>query len=246
MKTKHIFRVFFVNLLTAIILITDSCKKSEDNTNIAPPSETVTDLDGNVYNTIKIGSQVWLQENLSVTHYRNGDPVPFIIDNNQWLAADSGAYSNYNNDAALVSFYGRLYNWYAVNDSRLLSPVGWHIPTDNEWKILELYLGMTTNQADSVFYRGTTEGGKLKESGTVHWTAPNTGATNSTGFNGLPGGYRSNTFLDKSTNGYWWTSSKASFDQAIFRSISYDKSGIVRSTYHMNETLGLSIRCVKD
>ena len=246
MKTKQIFLMFLSIFLVCQTFITESCKKSKDNSSTYQYGDTVTDIDGNVYHTIKIGSQVWFQENLAVTHYRNGNPVPFIADNNQWLTSDSGAYCNYSNDVSLVTVYGRLYNWYAVNDSRLLSPVGWHIPSDNEWKILEMYLGMSNDQADSVSYRGTTEGGKLKESGTSHWTTPNTGATNNSGFNGLPGGYRSDTFLEKSTGGYWWSSSQASSDEAIFRGLTYDKSGIIRSTYHGNETLGLSLRCIKD
>jgi uncharacterized protein (TIGR02145 family) len=246
MKTKGISRTLIVILATALALITGSCKKSGEDPNNVPSGETVTDVDGNVYHTIKIGTQVWMQENLAVTHYRNGDPVPWISIDSLWLAADSGAYCDYGNDVTLISTYGRLYNWYAVNDSRMLSPAGWHIPTDSEWKILEMYLGMTGEQADSVFYRGTTEGGKLKETGTNHWAAPNEGATNSSGFTALPGGYRSDTFHDKSVTGNWWTSSKASPDEAIHRSVSCARSGIVRGTYHMNETLGLSIRCVKD
>ena len=118
MKTKQIFRLILAFQLMCLMLITAGCKKSQDNSDAVQPVVTVTDIDGNVYHTIKTGSQTWLQENLAVTHYRNGDPVPFITNNNQWLAADSGAYCNYHNDASLVTVYGRLYNWYAVNDSR--------------------------------------------------------------------------------------------------------------------------------
>lgn len=246
MKKANKYKASLSMLMSLLICITVSCKKSDDSSNSQPPGNTVKDIDGNVYHTIQIGNQVWLQENLLVTHYRNGDPVPLITDGEQWLSADSGAYCNYNNDGSQQAVYRRLYNWYAVNDSRMLSPAGWHIPTDDEWKTLEKYLGMTQEQADSVFYRGTTEGGKLKETGTTHWLGPNTGATNSSGFSGLPGGYRSNAFGELNHSGYWWTSSKASADEAIFRVISYDKAGIVRSTYHMDETLGLSIRCIKD
>jgi len=237
--------VYISILLFFLVSITVNCKKSDDSSN-TPASETVKDFDGNIYHTVKIGSQVWMVENLSVTHYRNGDPVTLITDSNQWLAADSGAYCNYNNDASLVHTYGRLYNWHAVNDGRFLSPAGWHIPTDEEWKALEMYLGMTQAQADSVFYRGTTEGGELKETGISHWIAPNDGATNSSGFTALPGGYRAYLFTDLYSSGCWWTSSKASADEAIFRVLSYVRAGIVRNAYHQDETLGLSVRCIKD
>jgi uncharacterized protein (TIGR02145 family) len=233
-------------ILYICIALVSGCKKSEDTKIVVPPADTVTDIDGNVYHTVQIGTQVWLRENLAVTHYRNGDPVQLITDAYQWIAADSGAYCNYNNDASLVPVYGRLYNWYAVMDSRMLSPAGWHIPTDEEWKTLEKSLGMTAEQADSVFYHGTTEGGKLKEAGTTHWYSPNAGATNSSGFCGLPGGYRADAFISLTTGGFWWSTSKATADEAIFMGLSYDKGGIVRSTYHGNAILGLSIRCVKD
>jgi uncharacterized protein (TIGR02145 family) len=236
------------SFLTIIIVIflTGSCKKEADNSIVNQPTDTFSDIDGNVYHAVKIGEQVWMEENLAVTHYRNGDPVTHIADNDLWLGTDSGAYCNYNNDTNSVGTYGRLYNWYAVDDSRLLSPVGWHIPSDEEWKQLEMFLGMTTAHADSVTLRGTNEGGKLKETGNTHWNAPNKGATNSSGFTALPAGYRTFEFEFRNSYGAWWTASKASPDEAIYRSLTYDKSGIIRMYYMMDETTGLSVRCIKD
>lgn len=140
-----------------------------------PP--TVTDYDGNVYQTVLIGDQCWMMENLKVTHYRNGDPIPHVTDGVTWGNLTSGAYCNYNNDEGNVATYGRLYNWYAVDDSRNIAPAGWHVPSDAEWQTLVDYLG-----GDAV------AGGKMKEAGTTHWASPNTGATNESGFTALPGG----------------------------------------------------------
>ena len=143
-------------------------------------AQTVTDIDGNVYNTVTIGTQVWMKENLKVTHYNNGDEIPNIEDNAAWTGLSNGAYCNYQNDNDFVDTYGRLYNWFAVDDGREICPTGWHIATDAEWTILSDYLGGRH-----------IAGGKLKEAGTTHWASPNTGATNSSGFTGLPSGMRS-------------------------------------------------------
>ncbi len=206
---------------------------------------TVTDIDGNVYQTVKIGDQWWMMENLKVTHYRNGDPIPHITNNGEWAISDSGAYCNYNNDSSNVSAYGRLYNWLAVVDSRHLPPAGWHIPSDDEWKQLERYLGMSQSQADTTGWRGTDEGGKLKETGTAHWGAPNTGATNSSYFTARPGGYRdySGWFYNRGYFGAFWTSTPAS-SLAWYRGLYYDRSTIDRGWHY--RTSGISVRCVKD
>ena len=156
----------------------------------------MTDIDGNTYQTVKIGNQWWIAENLNVTHYQNGDAIPNVTDSAAWWGLTSGAYCNYNNDAANVAVYGRLYNWYAVHDSRNIAPAGWHVPSDAEWQTLVDYLG-----GDPV------AGGKMKEAGTTHWISPNTGATNESGFSGLPGGYRHTDgyYYDISYSASFWT-----------------------------------------
>ncbi len=176
--------------------------------NCGPETGTVTDIDGNVYQTVTIGTQVWMAENLKVTHYRNGEAIPNVTDNATWEGLTTGAYSEYDNDINNVATYGRLYNWYSVSDIRNMAPAGWHVPTDAEWKQLEMYLGMSQAQADATGWRGTTEGGKLKESGTTHWISPNTGATNESGFTGLPGGYRASNgpYTDISISASFWSS----------------------------------------
>ncbi|MEW5925574.1 MAG: FISUMP domain-containing protein, partial [Candidatus Zixiibacteriota bacterium] len=145
----------------------------------AETTGTATDIDGNVYHTIKIGSQWWMVENLRVTHYKNGDPIPNVTDNAEWGGLTTGAYCDYSNNACYADAFGRLYNWHAVSDERDIAPDGWHVPSDAEWQILIDYLGGSA-----------VAGGKMKEAGFGHWTAPNTGATNECGFTGLPAGSR--------------------------------------------------------
>ncbi|MCK4358753.1 MAG: fibrobacter succinogenes major paralogous domain-containing protein [Candidatus Cloacimonetes bacterium] len=210
-------------------------------------TSTVTDIDGNIYQIIKIGDQWWLAENLRVTHYRNGDPIPEVTDNSAWVGLTTGAYCNYDNDDGYVSTYGHLYNWYAVDDSRGIAPDGWHVPTDDEWKELEMYLGMTQAQADDIGWRGTDEGGKLKETGYEHWNSPNTVATNESGFTALPGGcryYCLGDFCLMDTYAYFWSSSEYYGSYAWCRFLSYHYSFVSRNSQSKYE--GFSFRCVKD
>ncbi|NQT26384.1 PKD domain-containing protein [candidate division KSB1 bacterium] len=148
----------------------------------AQETGTVTDIDGNVYQTVKIGVQWWMAENLKVTHYNNGDAIPNVTDNTEWDNLTSGAYCNYNNDVTNIATYGRLYNFYTVKDARGIAPNGWHVSTEGDWEVLAHYLGGAANEA----------GGKLKEAGFAHWNYPNNGATNESGFTALPAGMRWN------------------------------------------------------
>jgi uncharacterized protein (TIGR02145 family) len=206
----------------------------------------VEDIDGNVYQTVTIGDQVWMAENLKVTHYRNGDPIPHVTDDNEWDGVSTGAYCEYGNDPANVETYGRLYNWYAVEDSRNIAPEGWHVPTDEEWKQLEMHLGMSQAEADGYVWRGTDEGGKLKEAGTTHWQSPNTGATNESGFSALPGGGRSHYghFLNMGYYADFWSSTESSSYDAWYRSLDCNDSQVFR--YGFNKQFGFSVRCVRD
>jgi len=161
----------------------------------------LTDIDDNEYQTVKIGDQWWMAENLKTTRYRNGDAIPANLDNAQWQNTTSDAYAVYphgdvdgiNSEEEMVDAYGKLYNWYAVDDERGLCPTGWHIPSDDEWKQLEMYLGMTREDADNPgsISRGIDEGGKMKSIRTEpdthpRWDSPNEGVTNESGFSGLP------------------------------------------------------------
>ena len=209
----------------------------------------LTDIDGNVYKTVQIGEQIWMAENMEVTHYRNGDAVAFVSDNTAWSNLATGAYCNYGNNSGNVDTYGRLYNWYVINDSRNIAPAGWHVPTDEDWKILEIYLGMSRSEADgtgNLGYRGTDEGAKLKESGYVHWNSPNTGATNESEFTALPAGYRYSTggFNHLGYFAFFWSSTSYNLERAWDRSVAYDHSEVYRNKD--TKRSGYSIRLIKD
>ena len=193
---------------------------------------TATDIDGNIYHTVTIGTQVWMVENLKTTRYNNGTVIPLVKDSAAWAALTIPGYCWYNDSATYGNTYGALYNFYAVNTGKL-APTGWHVPTDSEWSVLTTYLG-----GDSV------AGGPLKEAGTVHWASPNTGATNSTGFTALPGGYRMNdgAFVYIGLNGYWWSSTYDGPGALFYREMSYDTTGVHRSFADVS----FSVRCIKN
>jgi uncharacterized protein (TIGR02145 family) len=214
------------------LLLFNSCEKDNGENN---PSNTVTDIEGNIYHTVTIGLQVWMVENLRTTRYNDGTPIPVVPDNLYWSRLTTGAYSDYDNTPDSSKIYGKLYNWYAVNDARKLAPVGWHVPSDEEWGILLTYLG-----GESV------AGGKLKETGTDHWESPNVGATNEYGFTALPGGRRdfSGTFNFIRHNGYFWSSTEWNTPSAYYKFMFYNGSHVAWLAYH--KTQGLSVRCIRD
>lgn len=189
--------------------------------------------------TIIIGTQQWMQKNLEVTKYRNGDEIPFEPDGNRWSQLTTGAWCYYNNVQSNGITYGKLYNWYAVNDPRGLAPLGWHIPNNDEWKTLSTFLG------------GTSEaGGKMKTIGNISWKSPNTGATNECGFSALPGGcaapYGGGALLI-GEEAWWWSSSQSTTSSTIafFNQLKYsDKTLYLNS--QSDKKRGLSVRCVKD
>ncbi len=160
----------FVSFFIIVVFIFSGCKKDNENP-VTPAAGTVTDNDGNVYHTVAIGKQVWMAEDLKTTKYNDGTPIPLVTDGTAWVNLNTPGCCWYNNDAdTYKATYGALYNWYAVNTGKL-APAGWRVASDADWKTLEMSLGMTQTQADSTDYRGTDEGGKLKESGTMHWHA---------------------------------------------------------------------------
>jgi uncharacterized protein (TIGR02145 family) len=193
------------------------------------PFTTQSGSNGNV----TICSQVWMTTNLDVTNYRNGDPIPQVTDPTQWVGLTTGAWCYYNNDPANVTIYGKLYNWYAVNDSRGLAPQGWHIPSDAEWTTLSTCLGGEA-------------GGAMKEVGTTHWSTPNYGASNSSGFTGLPGGYRGyvGTFYHIGGYGYWWGSTEYGTNYAWYRLLGDDNGDLGRN--FTTKPNGFSVRCLRD
>ena len=216
---------------------TDTTKTS--NTTIGKPGPNITDSEGNSYKTVTIGTQTWMAENLKVSKYSDGTTIPNIIDNAQWSQLTTDAWSYYNNDAANNAKYGKLYNWYAVskttNGNKNVCPTGWHVPTDAEWKVLTDYLG-----GDSIAV------GKLKEVGTTSWKSPNTGATNTSLFTGLPGGYRGSSGNDYSIggSGNWWSSTEGNALNAWYRTLTFNDGDASRDDSGKGN--GLSVRCLRD
>ena len=243
MKIKILVNLMCLSMV--FLFFVQSCEKNptsaEEN-----KTGTVTDIDGNVYQTVQIGDQLWMAENLKVTHYRNGDEILNVTDAAEWQNLTAGAYCNYGNDDSNADTYGSLYNWYAVNDSRNIAPAGWHVPSDDEWKTLEMYLGMSQSEADGTGRRGTDEGGKMKETGTTHWYSPNTGATNESGFSALPGGYRYyyGYFGGMGYYAGFWSSTEYDSDYAWSWSLDYGNSDVYR--YSLYKQGGFSVRCIRD
>jgi uncharacterized protein (TIGR02145 family) len=236
-KKKYNLRLSLLLFMGFSVFSTLSCKKKDEHPDIIYFNPNITysylmDQQGNIYKTLTIGTQIWMAENLKTTIYRNGDSIPNIMDS-LWDYLDTGAYCNYNNDIHLNN-KGRLYNWYAVNDSRYLAPEGWHIPSDSEWTVLINYLGEDN------------AGGKMKEAGFAHWYSPNAGADNSSGFSAIPAGarYEQGFFFGAGAGTSYWSATEADSFEAWHYSLSsnYEKVG----RYFSNKTFGISVRCVKD
>lgn len=226
MKKKY-FKITFL-LLILIGLV--SCSKEETNTAqpiAARPTAPITAFH------IQIGTQKWMIKNLDVSRYRNGDPIPQVTDQTQWANLTTGAWCYYNNESSNGRIYGKLYNWYAVNDPRGLCPAGYHIPSDAEWTALTTFLG------------GEPEaGGKMKA--LTSWFSPNNEATNSSGFTGLAGGCRTDVGVFSSifNNGIWWSSTEYVPSFAYCRAMSFNFGNVYREIYGKN--YGMSVRCLKD
>jgi len=209
-------------------------------------SQTVTDFEGNVYKTVKIGNQVWMAQNLNTTHYANGDTIgttyrPIIDISSDTTPKYQWAYRGSDSIAAI---YGRLYTWYTATDNRNICPVGLHLPSDEEWKELETFIGMPKGIVDSLHERGTDQGNQLKDTGNAYWFVNNTGATNSVGFTALPGGYwvNNNGFNGIGTFALFWSSTDSNSSEAYFRYLYCFYDGVGR--YIRSKDWGFSIRCM--
>ncbi len=208
---KH--RFFLKAILWLLLVSVFGCEKEETP---VYSGETVTDIDGNVYNTVKIGDQLWMAEDLKVTRYNDGTPVQYISEKTAWANNQSGAYCWFNNEEA----WGALYNWYAVNMGEL-APEGWHIPSHLDWAALADYIG-----GEEV------AGGKLKESGGERWSSPNAGATNDYWFTAFPGGFREldGDFSSFGGVAYWWSSTEFDGANSWARHIFWNSTAIERAT----------------
>ena len=240
--------ILLIALFSLIALIGPGCKKQD----VGPGNSgnTVTDIDGNVYKTVAIGTQVWLEGNLQVKHFRNGDPIPVSAGMKRGNMGDTTAAAwYYNNDESNFVDYGLLYNWWAANDPRIIAPLGYHVPSDEDW-------GTLINSLGGNYYLiggDTIAGVKLKEAGNVHWgqlgdPRSNAEATNSSNWSGRPGGvvYQGN-FGNMRGYGAWWASTPGigvQKDEAYEMVLSLNKRGAQQALNY--KTTGLSVRCVMD
>lgn len=218
-----------------------------------PGAPTVTDIDGNVYNTVQIGNQCWMKENLKTTTYRNGTAIPNVTDGNAWSNLTTGAYVWYDNDISWKDSYGALYNWFTTVDPSGLCPTGWHVPTFDEWTALAGYIGGTSsphgNELKSCRQVNSPLGGGCNTSEHPRWeedTYYGNYGTDDYGFSALPGGYR---YYDINFNmvgnmGQWWTSTVYSSYFAWTRSLHYYYGGVFVYSYDMRN--GFSVRCLRD
>jgi uncharacterized protein (TIGR02145 family) len=197
-------------------------------------ANTVTDIDGNVYHSVTIGTQTWMAENLKTTRLRDGTAIPLVNDSTDWSNLTTPGYCWYNDSAIYGNTYGALYNWFAVNTGKL-APIGWHVPKDTEWTVLTTYLG-----------GDKAAGGPLKDTGTTYWLSPNGGATNSSGFSALPGGCRryDGSFGTMGNNGYWWSATAYNATYSWNYGITYGNAFMFRG--YFDYRCGFTVRCVRD
>ncbi len=216
-------------IMAAVFPLVVGCVKNP--TQPQPATGTVSDIDGNVYDYVTIGSQTWMAEDLKTTHYNDGTAIPLVTDASTWSNLTKAGYCWYNNDsAANKATYGALYNWYAANTGKL-APAGWHVATNAEWNVLITFVG-----GDSV------AGGELKDTSVLLWAPPNTGATNAYGFAAVPGGCRvtNGAFNGMDGSAFWWsaTANSRGLDMLYVSAfVNRDSSGV---------RAGFSVRCVRD
>jgi uncharacterized protein (TIGR02145 family) len=230
--------------ISCIIVVLLTFESISFESNAQESSDPLKDIDGNVYKTVKIGTQIWLAENLKTARYSDSTEIPYVINDTAWAELKTAAYCWYNNAIANKSEYGALYNWYAVNTNKLC-PTGWHVPGKDDWTTLAVYVN--------------ENGGKLKDVGPIRWNNPkynpNIGATNESGFTALLGGFRSGegAFHSIRQAGSWWSASdciecdtypELKLNDAWHISLGAKSSGY--GNQHDNKSYGYSIRCMKD
>jgi uncharacterized protein (TIGR02145 family) len=232
--------LFFLICLTSLLQV--NCEKDEEK------ALTVKDIEGNVYNTVKIGEQIWMTENLKTTKLNTGTSIPLISDYGNWSNRTTPAYCWFDNDSSTYAqTYGVLYNWYTINTDALC-PTGWHVPTDGEWAELELNLGLSSADTNLLGLRGSNEGSKIAGNEDL-WNVGallNDTCFEETGFMALPGGYRSSAaiFYGEGDCARFWSSSEYNNDNALFRYLDNTESKIGRQ--YSEKMHGRSVRCIKD
>ena len=237
MKRKFYLPFF---LIAGVLLLFSSCAVNKTT------GRKVKDIDGNEYKTVIIGEQEWMSENLKTTKFNDGTSIPNVTDINEWRHLNTPGYIWYENDISKKEIYGALYNWFAVGCGRLC-PEGWHIPSDNDWKELELLSGMTPEQIEGTGMRGTDQGGKLKEAGNRTWISPNEGATDEFGLSIVPSGRIdiNGVFVGNTSGGTYWTSTETSISCAYYRHFAVKSKQIGRNPLG-EKKYGLAVRCIKD
>ena len=235
-SSPRLVALLFGGVLLIVAVLVARCSKRLD-------SGMIWDMEGNGYKTRLIGTQWWTAENLNVSFYANGDSIPQVQDAEQWATLTSGAWCYYDNNPDNGERYGRLYNWFAVNDPRGLAPEGWHVPSEEEWQELENAMGMSSAVADTQGWFGTTQGALLKNSS--GWDERGNG-TDSGGFSALPAGFRaldgSFCLIGKSVS--FWSSSDYGWDLVWYRTLAADRTEIRRKLG--TKERGFSVRLVKD
>jgi uncharacterized protein (TIGR02145 family) len=212
--------------------------------------QSISDIDGNIYKTIKIDDQEWMAENLKTTRFNDGSAIPLVTEDDMWIRQNTPGYCwYYNNEAVFKNIYGGYYNWYAVSAGKLC-PSGWHVPSEDEWNKLKLFLGMTPDQLEegSELFPNTTAGNKIKETGTVNWVEENTDATNESGFTALPGGWRNSSasFDGEGEAGGWWSAAVLTPYHVILANWVADFTASIFRSHGLTENTGQNVRCVKD
>lgn len=252
MKKNRIF-IFCLAILFAIQISCNKDDSSEDEN--LETGGTVEDIDGNTYQTVRIGSQVWMVENLRTSKYLNGDLIPYVSEDNEWKGLTTGAYCNYNNDTNMGDKFGKLYNWHVVNDSRRIAPEGWHVPTVSDWETLMSY---TESKIGPSITAAKTMAANVEwmKSDTIGAIGNDLSKNNSTGFSALPAGYRKHDgmYYRLSESTTWWSSdvlpesylpTKGGRSVHLYNHISTTYKIGVR-VGHDDFNQGSSIRCIKN
>jgi uncharacterized protein (TIGR02145 family) len=237
-----------VGTYTVTLTATNSIGSNSSSQTFTVTNSTniLTDIDGNSYNTVTLGTNKWMKENLKTTKYSNGDLIP-NPNSSAWSGLTSAAWCYYDNNASNNAVYGKLYNFFVVEDTKNVCPTGWHVPTDAEWKALEMYLGMTQIQADAELWRGTNQGSILSGTASL-WQAgilKSNAQFGTSGFNAIPAGFRyiSGVFGYLGTASFFWTSTVTDGSNSVVRNLYFENTDVLR--YSDFKTGGRSIRCVK-
>ena len=225
----------------SLLVACDEPEQKENN--------TIKDIDGNVYTSVVIGEQEWMVENLKVTHYRDGTAIPNVTSDRLWTITGNGAYCYFDNHISNGDIYGALYNGYAVTDSRNIAPDGWHVPTDAEWRELEMALGMSQSVAEAEGQnRGTNEGSKLAGNADL-WgdgVLENDAEFGNSGFTALPGGHRETDGYDDYMGifGFFWSAPDIGSTTLSYRRLHYNATGIRKDS--ASKVNGFSVRLVRN